>query len=344
MSPTSCPMPASFCPSNGAEPCNGGASGAHVTVLLRETVQWLAPRPGGRYLDGTLGLGGHSEGILRAAGGEAEILGLDRDRQAMDMAAKRLEPFGGRVHLENTSFSGFEAALDRLGWDRVDGAVLDLGVSSLQLDTPERGFSFIADGPLDMRMDQGSGFKPARVLVNKAGFEELRRIIGEYGEEPMAGRIARAIVREREQEEIVSTARLAEIVSRAYPPDRRRQARNHPATKTFMALRLVVNRELDELSEFLERIPERLMPGARVAVIAFHSLEDRIVKQAFRRQEKGCVCPPRQPLCTCGRKPTMKILTKKPQVPGQGEMDANPRSRSAKLRVAERLPLEGGRA
>ncbi|MCM0756664.1 16S rRNA (cytosine(1402)-N(4))-methyltransferase RsmH [Desulfovibrio aminophilus] len=311
--------------------------------MLRETVEWLAPRRGGRYLDGTLGLGGHSEGILRAADGEAEVLGLDRDRQAMSLAEERLKPFGGRVHLDNTSFSGFEAALDRLGWDRVDGAVLDLGVSSLQLDTPERGFSFLADGPLDMRMDQGSGFKPARVLVNKAGFEELRRIIGEYGEEPMAGRIARAIVREREREEIDSTARLAEIVSRAYPPDRRRQARNHPATKTFQALRLAVNRELDELGEFLERIPERLAPGARVAVISFHSLEDRMVKLAFRGHEKGCVCPPRQPLCTCGRKPTMKILTKKPVTPEQREMDVNPRSRSAKLRVAERLPLEGGR-
>ncbi|WP_284710932.1 16S rRNA (cytosine(1402)-N(4))-methyltransferase RsmH [Desulfovibrio aminophilus] len=336
-------MPVSSCPSNGAGPAVGGASGAHVTVLLRETVEWLAPRRGGRYLDGTLGLGGHSEGILRAADGEAEVLGLDRDRQAMSLAEERLKPFGGRVHLDNTSFSGFEAALDRLGWDRVDGAVLDLGVSSLQLDTPERGFSFLADGPLDMRMDQGSGFKPARVLVNKAGFEELRRIIGEYGEEPMAGRIARAIVREREREEIDSTARLAEIVSRAYPPDRRRQARNHPATKTFQALRLAVNRELDELGEFLERIPERLAPGARVAVISFHSLEDRMVKLAFRGHEKGCVCPPRQPLCTCGRKPTMKILTKKPVTPEQREMDVNPRSRSAKLRVAERLPLEGGR-
>ncbi|HBR06563.1 MAG TPA: 16S rRNA (cytosine(1402)-N(4))-methyltransferase [Desulfovibrio sp.] len=339
MSPTSCPKPASSCPSSGEGTLDAGA--AHVTVLLRETLDWIGPKPGGRYLDGTLGLGGHSLGILRATDGQAEILGLDRDRQALALAGERLAPFAGRVHLDNTSFSGFEAAMDRLNWDALDGAILDLGVSSLQLDNAERGFSFSADGPLDMRMDPGSGFKPARVLVNKARFEELRRIIGEYGEEPLAGRIAKAIVREREQAEIDSTARLAEIVVRAYPPDRRRQARNHPATRTFMALRMAVNRELEELENFLARIPERLVPGARLAVISFHSLEDRMVKQAFRALAKGCICPPRQPLCTCGKKPSMKVLTKKPVIPEQAEMDQNPRSRSAKLRVAERLPLEG---
>ncbi len=337
MSPTSCPKPASSCPSSGG----GDPGAAHVSVLLQETLDWIGPKPGGRYLDGTLGLGGHSLGILRAADGRAEILGLDRDREALALARERLAPFGGRAHLENTSFSGFEAAMDRLQWDALDGAVLDLGVSSLQLDRPERGFSFSADGPLDMRMDPNSGFKPARVLVNKARFEELRRIIGEYGEEPLAGRIARAIVREREQAEIDSTARLAEIVARAYPPDRRRQARNHPATRTFMALRMAVNRELEELETFLARIPERLKPGARLAIISFHSLEDRMVKLAFRDLAKGCICPPRQPLCTCGRKPSMKVLTRKPVVPGEAEMEKNPRSRSAKLRVAERLPLEG---
>lgn len=321
---------------------NADAAAVHASVLLPEVVEWLAPRPGGRYLDGTLGLGGHSLGLMRAADGKAEILGLDRDAAALEMARGRLADAGGTFHLENTSFSGFEAALDRLGWDEVDGAVLDLGVSSLQLDSAERGFSFLADGPLDMRMDPGGGFKPARVLVNKARFEELRRIIGELGEEPLAGRIAKAIVREREREEIVNTARLAEIVALAYPPDRRRQARNHPATRTFMALRMAVNRELEELSEFLERIPARLKTGARLAVISFHSLEDRLVKRAFRRLAQGCQCPPRQPVCTCGLVPQLKILTKKPLVPTQAEMDANPRSRSAKLRVAEKIA--GGRA
>lgn len=315
------------------------AAAVHASVLLPEVVEWLGPRPGGRYLDGTLGLGGHSLGLMRAAENKAEVLGLDRDTAALELARGRLAAAGGTFHLENASFSGFEAALDRLGWDAVDGAVLDLGVSSLQLDSAERGFSFLADGPLDMRMDPGGGFKPARVLVNKARFEELRRIIGELGEEPLAGRIARAIVREREREEIVSTARLAEIVALAYPPDRRRQARNHPATRTFMALRMAVNRELEELSEFLERIPARLKPGARLAIIAFHSLEDRLVKQAFRRLAQGCQCPPRQPVCTCGLVPQLKILTKKPATPSQAEMDANPRSRSAKLRVAEKLEV-----
>ncbi len=310
----------------------------HVPVMLEEIVGYLSPRPGGRYLDGTLGLAGHSLGLLRASGGKAELLCLDRDEQALALARERLKEFPGQATSFHTPFSGFEDALAEAGWDQLDGAVLDLGVSSLQLDEAERGFSFNADGPLDMRMDATSGMDSARVLVNREHYEELRRIIRDLGDEPLGGKIARAIIRAREQAEITTTSRLAEIVSRAYPPDRRRQARNHPATRTFMALRMAVNHEVEELKTFLERIVRHLKPGARVAIISFHSAEDREVKESFRYWAKGCRCPLEQAYCTCDRTPVLKVLTKKPQLPTQLEIDRNPRSRSAKLRVAEKLP------
>lgn len=310
----------------------------HVPVMLEEIVGYLSPRPGGRYLDGTLGLAGHSLGLLRASGGKAELLCLDRDEQALALARERLKEFPGQATTFHTPFSGFEDALAEAGWDQLDGAVLDLGVSSLQLDEAERGFSFNADGPLDMRMDATSGMDSARVLVNREHYEELRRIIRDLGDEPLGGKIARAIIRAREQAEITTTSRLAEIVSRAYPPDRRRQARNHPATRTFMALRMAVNHEVEELKTFLERIVRHLKPGARVAIISFHSAEDREVKESFRYWAKGCRCPLEQAYCTCDRTPVLKVLTKKPQLPTQLEIDRNPRSRSAKLRVAEKLP------
>jgi len=314
----------------------------HVPVMLDEIVDYLAPKPGGRYLDGTLGLAGHSLGLLRAAGGEAELVCLDRDEQALALARQRLKEFPGKAHSFYLPFSAFESALDELGWDQIDGAVLDLGVSSLQLDEAERGFSFMADGPLDMRMDATSGMDSAKVLVNREHYEELRRIIRDLGDEPLGGKIARAIIRAREQAEITTTSRLAEIVSRAYPPDRRRQARNHPATRTFMALRMAVNQEVEELQMFLERIVKYLKPGGRVAIISFHSAEDREVKESFRYWAKGCRCPLEQAICTCDRIPVLRILTKKPQLPTQLEIDRNPRSRSAKLRVAERLsPAQG---
>jgi len=316
----------------------------HIPVMLTEVVEYLNPRPGGRYLDGTLGLAGHSLGLLRASGGQAELICLDRDEQALALARERLQEFPGRAKTFHLPFSAFETALEEAGWDGLDGAVLDLGVSSLQLDEAERGFSFMADGPLDMRMDPSGGMPPARVLVNKAHFEELRQIIRDLGDEPLGGKIARAIVRVREQEEIRTTSRLAEIVAKAYPPDRRREARNHPATRTFMALRMAVNNEIGEIKEFLERIVHHLKPGARLAVISFHSAEDREVKQAFRHWAKGCRCPQTQQICTCDRTPLARELTRKPQLPTQLEMDRNPRSRSAKLRVAERLgPPEAGR-
>lgn len=310
----------------------------HIPVMLDEIVGYLSPRPGGRYLDGTLGLAGHSLGLLRASGGQAELLCLDRDEQALALARKRLEEFPGRANTFYSPFSEFEDALAELGWDGLDGAVLDLGVSSLQLDEAERGFSFNADGPLDMRMDATSDMDSAKVLVNREHYEELRRIIRDLGDEPLGGKIARAIIRAREQEEISTTSRLAEIVARAYPPDRRREARNHPATRTFMALRMAVNHEVEELKTFLERIVHHLKPGARVAIISFHSAEDREAKESFRYWAKGCRCPLTQAFCTCDRVPVLKVLTKKPQLPTQLEIDRNPRSRSAKLRVAERLP------
>lgn len=311
----------------------------HIPVMLEGVVGYLSPKPGGRYLDGTLGLAGHSLGLLRASGGEAELLCLDRDEEALELARARLTAeFPGRAHTFHSPFSRFEDALDELGWTELDGATLDLGVSSLQLDEAERGFSFLADGPLDMRMDATSGMDSARTLVNREHFEELKRIIRDYGDEPLAGRIARAIVRAREREEIATTSALAEIVSRAYPPDRRREARNHPATRTFMALRMAVNHELEEVGTFLERIVRYLKPGARVAVISFHSAEDRVVKESFRYWSKNCRCPVEQPICTCDRTPVLRVLTKKPQLPTQAEVDRNPRSRSAKLRAAERLP------
>lgn len=313
----------------------------HIPVMLKEVVEYLSPRAGGRYLDGTLGLAGHSLGLLRASGGGAELVCLDRDEQALGLARERLNEFPGRARTFHLPFSAFETALEEVGWTGIDGAVLDLGVSSLQLDEAERGFSFMNDGPLDMRMDPSGGMPTARLLVNREHYEELRRIIRDLGDEPLGGKIARAIVRAREQEDIRTTSRLAEIVAKAYPPDRRREARNHPATRTFMALRMAVNDEIVEIKAFLERIVPYLNPGARLAVISFHSAEDREVKEAFRLWAKGCRCPMTQQICTCDRIPLARILTKKPQLPTQLEMDRNPRSRSAKLRVSERLGPDG---
>lgn len=314
----------------------------HLPVLFDEVLDYLSPKPGGRYLDGTLGMGGHTEGIMERSGGQAEVLGLDRDHVALDMARQRLERFGGQVQFALTKFSGFENAMAEVGWEGLDGALIDIGVSSLQLDDPERGFSFRTDGPLDMRMGAHGGEAPASALVNKASYEKLKRVIFRYGEEPLAGRIARFICNAREEEPIETTLQLAAIVERAYPAKMRAKARNHPATKTFQALRMEVNGELDELREFIERIVAYLNPGGRIAVISFHSLEDRIVKRAFKHEAKGCLCPRHQPICVCGHVPSLRILTKKPVMAGEEENARNPRARSAKLRVAERLHPEAG--
>lgn len=308
----------------------------HTTVLLHEVIEWLRPQPGGRYMDGTLGMGGHSLALMEAAGDGAELCGLDRDEEALALAEKRLEGLGDRAHLFHLPFSRFEEALDELGWDEIDGAVLDLGVSSLQLDEAERGFSFIHDGPLDMRMNQTDG-PSAADLVRTLKHGDLARIIRVYGEDPLAGKIASAILKAREKEAITRTLQLTEIVRLAYPPKMRHTARNHPATRTFQGLRIAVNRETEELEYYLKTIVGRLKPGGRVAIISFHSLEDRAVKHAFRDAAKGCKCPPQQIHCTCNGVPQLKVLTKKPQIPSEAEMAGNPRSRSAKLRVAEKL-------
>ncbi|MDL2307921.1 16S rRNA (cytosine(1402)-N(4))-methyltransferase RsmH, partial [Desulfovibrio sp. OttesenSCG-928-C06] len=234
------------------------------------------------------------------------------------------------------AFADFEDALDELGWDYIDGALVDLGVSSLQLDKPERGFSFLHDGPLDMRMNPNGGHEPAAALVNRATVQRLKEIIEIYGEEPQAGRIARAIDDARSAKPIETTLELASIVENAYPPKWRATARNHPATRTFQALRLVVNEELAQLEAFLERIVPRLAPGGRVAVISFHSLEDRIVKHFFRTASTGCLCPPSILHCRCGHEASLRLVTKKALEATPEEVKVNSRSRSAKLRVAER--------
>ena len=329
---------------------NAGVEGGrtkpvHVPVLLREVLDLLAPKPGGRYLDGTLGLGGHARAILERCG-DCELLGLDRDPEAIRLAGEGLAGFKGRIHIRRLPFSRFEEALEDVGWEHLDGALVDLGVSSMQLDQADRGFSFLRDGPLDMRMDPASGAAPASTFVNTASFRDLASAIGTLGEDPQAGRIARAIIREREENgPFETTARLASVVEQAYPAKWRRTARNHPATRTFQGLRMAVNNELGELDEFLRGIVDRLKPGGRVAVISFHSLEDRAVKRFFREQAKSCVCPPEQVICTCAGVPRLDVLTKKPVGPGDEETRDNPRSRSAKLRVAERHdPAAGDKA
>ncbi|MDR2051320.1 MAG: 16S rRNA (cytosine(1402)-N(4))-methyltransferase RsmH [Deltaproteobacteria bacterium] len=311
------------------------AAGVHVPVLLEETLEIMAVRAGGRYLDGTLGLGGHAAEILSRAGSGAELLGLDRDSQALELARQRLAGFGPAAHLAKRAFADFEAELDLLGWDFIDGALLDLGVSSLQLDTPERGFSFLRDGPLDMRMDAQKG-EGAAALLNRLSEEKLRKLIVDFGEEPQAGRIARAIIRARAEKPLESTLELAGIVSAAYPPKWRNTSRNHPATRTFQALRLAVNGELEQLGLFLERIIPRLSMGGRVVIISFHSLEDRMVKHFFREASKGCICPPQARRCVCGHEALLRILAKRAIRAGAAESEANPRARSARLRAAER--------
>lgn len=315
---------------------DAAARAAHIPVLLDEVLELLDPRPGGRYLDGTLGLAGHASAVLEKAGEGAELCGLDRDEQALELAKARLAPFGDRVHLFHQRYSEFEQALDALGWDGVDGALIDIGVSSMQIDNAGRGFSFHADGPLDMRMDAEADESAWR-LVNRERFEVLKDIIDRFGEEPMAGRIARAIVDARNAGTIETTLQLASIVERAYPAKWRATARNHPATRTFQALRMAVNDELGELERFMDAILPRIKPGGRLAVICFHSLEDRIVKHRLRYWAEGCRCPRHIPRCICGHLPEVRILTKKPVTAGALELARNPRASSAKLRAAEKV-------
>jgi len=306
---------------------------AHVSVLVREAIGFLRPAPGGRYVDGTLGGGGHSEAILVASAPNGQVLGLDRDDEAIAAARQRLQVFGARAIVKQASFSEVREVLAEFGWVGADGMILDLGVSSWQIDAPERGFSFRLGGRLDMRMDRRQSLDAYR-LVNTATAHELTRIFRDYGEEPQARRIAERIVAERKQRSIESTDELAGLVEGA-KGGRRRD--HHPATQVFQALRIAVNQELDQLEHFLADGFDVLRPGGRLVIISFHSLEDRLVKNAFRRWSRACLCPPRALVCQCGWSQKVRVLTKRPVLPGDAETAANPRARSAKLRAVERV-------
>jgi 16S rRNA (cytosine1402-N4)-methyltransferase len=310
---------------------------AHVSVMVREVVEFLRPGPGGRYLDGTLGGGGHSEQILIGSGPDGQVLGLDRDEEALNAAQERLSPFGQRLIARQASYADAQAILTDIGWRAVEGVILDLGISSHQIDSPERGFSFRADARLDMRMDRRQELD-AQVIVNNYDEAELERVFRDYSEEPQARRIARALVAERKIRKLATTTELAEFVGRIKGGNRQnRQRDHHPATQVFQALRIAVNQELGELERFLDGGFETLQPQGRMAIIAFHSLEDRMVKAAFRKWSRACLCPPRVLRCQCGWSQKVKLLTKKPVTPSAGEVALNPRARSAKLRVVERL-------
>jgi len=307
----------------------------HEPVMLREVLDALAVRPGGTYIDCTVGGGGHACGILERSAPDGILIGLDRDPDAMAAAAKRLKTFGKRVTLVQADFRDLLRILGGLGIGNADGVLYDLGVSSHQFDDPERGFTYREDAPLDMRMDPGSDITAAD-LVNTLSQDELARIIRQYGEERWAGRIAAFIVEERRRRPIRTTGDLVETIKRAVPARARRQG-PHPARRTFQALRIAVNAELEALASSLRQAVHILKPGGRICVIAYHSLEDRIVKETFREMAASCTCPPGLPVCRCGREPLLRALTSRPQYPSPGEVAANPRSRSARLRAAEKL-------
>jgi len=315
-----------------------GASPRHIPVLYDAVMASLAPESGGRYIDGTVGLGGHAQGLLEASAPDGELLGLDADPQALEQARANLASFAARITLVQGRHHNLGEIASRQGWRQVDGILLDLGVSSLQLDKAERGFSFREDGALDMRLGP-DGTQTAADLVNDLSERELADLIYAFGEERYSRRIASAICRERP---FRGTARLAEVVARAVP-NRSRQ-RIHPATRTFQALRIAVNDELESLRQVLPQALDLLKPGGRLAVIAFHSLEDRIVKQYLVRESKDCICPSELPACVCDHRATVRLLTRKPVRPSEQEVAENPRSSSARLRVAEKLPGVEGRA
>jgi len=307
----------------------------HVPVLLNEVLEGLAIREDGTYVDCTLGGAGHSLEILRRLGPKGRLIGLDQDEAALAAAAERLAPFGDQVRLVKTNFARIAQVVDELQVGPVHGVLMDIGVSSHQLDEAERGFSFHQEAPLDMRMDRSSPVSAATV-VNEWPEEELVRIIREYGEERWAKRIAQFIVRARAHGPIRTTTELVDVIKAAIPAAARREG-GHPARRTFQAIRIAVNDELGALERGLEGAVQVLAPGGRLAVITFHSLEDRLVKQTFARWANPCTCPPNAPVCTCGKQPLVRHVTRKPVTASPAELEANPRSRSAKLRVVEKL-------
>lgn len=308
--------------------------GKHISVLLQECIDSLNIRPDGVYVDGTLGMGGHSEEIAKRLT-TGKLIGIDRDETAIRRAGDRLKPYGDRVQLVHGNFRDTAEILDDLGVEAADGMLFDLGVSSPQLDESERGFSYMHDAPLDMRMDETDNLN-AWFIVNRWPEEKLRRIFYDYGEERYAPRIAAAIVRAREQQELRTTLQLVEVIRSAMPAAALRE-KQHPAKRSFQAIRIAVNDELEAVREMMNTAPDKLRPGGRIAVISFHSLEDRIVKAGIAARENGCTCPREFPVCTCGFVQTLKSVTRKPILPSPEELAANPRSRSAKLRVAERI-------
>ena len=308
---------------------------SHYSVLFGECMDALDIKQGGIYVDGTAGGGGHSFGIAQRLSDEGRLIAIDRDEAAIRAATQRLEPFASRATVVRSNFYEVARVCEELGVGQIDGLLLDLGVSSYQLDTPERGFSYMSDAPLDMRMDK-RGSLTAYDVVNGYEEEKIKKILYEYGEERFSAAIASAIVRQREKKPIETTGELSDIIKYAIPPFAR-EGGHHPAKRSFQAIRIEVNGELDAIEPAIRDAARLLSKGGRIAIITFHSLEDRIVKQTFASLAQGCTCPKNFPVCVCNNKPTLKVITKKPILPSAEELAVNPRSRSAKLRVAQKL-------
>lgn len=312
----------------------------HIPVLLDETLEYLDPKLGGIYIDGTLGGAGHSLEILRRIIPGGVLIGIDQDDNAIEAAKKKLEAYKDSTVIVRDNFKNIKTIALQKGFKEIDGILLDIGVSSHQLDEEERGFSYMHDGPLDMRMNTNLNFD-ASDIVNNSSEQELTRILREYGEEKWAVRIAKFIAEERKKDRIDTTFKLVDIIKKAIPAAARREG-GHPAKRTFQALRIAVNDELQVLEEAVLNGAELLKPGGRLVVITFHSLEDRIVKKVFNNMERPCTCPPQLPVCVCGKEPLLKVITKKPVTAGEEELKTNTRSKSAKLRAAERVSSKRG--
>ena len=308
---------------------------SHRSVLLDECIESLNIKPDGIYIDGTAGGGGHSLEIVKRLTDGGRLIAIDRDDAAIAAATERLSDYLDRVTFVRNNFSSASDVCRELGIEKIDGILLDLGVSSYQLDTAERGFTHNTDAPLDMRMDR-RGELDAYAVVNTYSFEELKRVIWEYGEERFAPKIASAIVRRREQKPIETTGELVDVIKSAIPAAAR-EGGHHPAKRTFQAIRIEVNGELDAIEPAIRRAKDIMNEGGRIVIITFHSLEDRIVKQTYADMASGCTCPRNLPICVCGKRPEVKVITKKPILPSERELEENPRSRSAKLRVAEKI-------
>lgn len=306
----------------------------HIPVLLDECIKYLNIKPDGIYVDGTLGMGGHSEAILQRLT-TGRLISIDRDITAIERAGERLAPYADRLTIVHGNFRDLDAILDEQGVRLVDGMLFDLGVSSPQLDEADRGFSYMSDAPLDMRMDASDNID-AWFIVNRWPQEKIERILRDYGEERHAARIAARIAERREEKEIETTLELVDVIKSAMPAAALRE-KQHPAKRSFQAIRIAVNDELNAVHALMDSAPDRLKPGGRLCVISFHSLEDRIVKNAIYAREDGCTCPREAPVCTCGFVKTLRSVTRKPITAGGEELELNPRSRSAKLRVAERV-------